>query len=61
MKEAAFVGFILALLVGIGLGFVGMMQDVSNQKERNEKAFLAECAAVNGRAVWNHKYWECLK
>ena len=61
MREAVFVGVIAALVVGIVLGFVGMLKASSDQWERNEQTFRAECAAVNGRAVWNNKYWECLK
>lgn len=48
-------------LVAVVVGAVAMVRAANAQWERNERAFRAECEAVNGKAVWNNKYWECLK
>ena len=59
--KAVFIGAVAGVVVAIVFGAVAMLKASSNQWERNEQTFRAECAAVNGRAVWNNKYWECLK
>lgn len=61
MKQAVFVGVVAGSLVAVVMGAVAMLKAANSQWERNERAFRAECEAVNGRAVWNNKYWECLK
>jgi xanthine/uracil permease len=61
MKQAVFVGVMAGSLVAVVMGAVAMVRAANAQWERNERAFRAECEAVNGRAVWNNKYWECLK
>ena len=61
MKQAIFVGIVAGIVVAVIMGFVAMLKASSAQWERNERAFRAECEAVNGRTVWNNKYWECLK
>jgi hypothetical protein len=61
MKEAVFIGAVAGVVASLAFGFFTMIKASSNQWERNEQTFKAECAAVNGRAVWNNKYWECLK
>lgn len=61
MKQAVFVGVVAGALVAVVMGAVAMVRAANAQWERNERAFRAECEAVNGRAVWNNKYWECLK
>ena len=61
MKQAVFVGVMAGFLVAVVMGAVAMVRAANAQWERNERAFRAECEAVNGRAVWNNKYWECLK
>lgn len=61
MKQAVFVGVMAGSLVAVVIGAVAMVRAANAQWERNERAFRAECEAVNGRAVWNNKYWECLK
>lgn len=61
MKQAIFWGVVTAFVVSIVTGGVAMVKDANAQWERNENAFRAECTAVGGRAVWNNKYWECLK
>ena len=61
MKLAVFMGCIAALVVSGVMGFVALVKAGNRQAERTEQTFKAECEAVNGRAVWNNRYWECLK
>ena len=61
MRLAIFFGITTAIVVAIVSGAVAMLKASSNQWERNEQAFRAACAEVKGVAVWNNKYWECLK
>ena len=61
MNQAIFVGVVAGVVVAIVMGGVAMVKAANAQWERNENAFRAECTAVGGRAVWNNKYWECLK
>ena len=61
MKEAIFVGVMVGVFVSVFTVLVTQVKEGNAQAERTEQTFRAECAAVNGRAVWNNKYWECLK
>ncbi len=61
MRQAIFIGIVLGFVAFGFIGFVALINAANSQRERNEQAFRAECEAVNGRAVWNNKYWECLK
>ena len=49
-----FIGFVIT-------GFLWLIGQSSNQSNRIERDFREACAKVNGTAVWNNKYWECLK
>lgn len=61
MTQGFFIGAVLAVVVMLFMGVASLIKEGSSQAERTEQTFRAECAAVNGRAVWNNKYWECLK
>ena len=61
MKTAVFIGVVAGCVVSIVIGATAMLKASSSQWERNERAFREACMAVNGTAVWNNKYWECLK
>ncbi len=61
MRQAIFIGIVLGFVAFGFIGFVALIKASNSQWDRNEQAFRAECEAVNGRAVWNNKYWECLK
>jgi hypothetical protein len=61
MKLSIFIGVVAAIVVSVAMGFAAMLNASNNQWERNERAFREACGAVNGKAVWNNKYWECLK
>jgi hypothetical protein len=49
------------IIISIIAGFVWMLGQSSSQSHRIERDFREACAKVNGMAVWNNKYWECLK
>jgi len=49
------------LLVSFISGFFALLGASSGESERTEREFKEACAKVNGTAVWNRKYWECLK
>jgi xanthine/uracil permease len=61
MKQAIFIGIVLGILAAGFIGFVNLINTSSAQWDRDERTFREECAAVNGKAVWNYKNWECLK
>jgi len=50
--------FLLSTLV---CGFFALLGADYGENERIEREFKEACAKVNGIAVWNRKYWECLK
>lgn len=60
MKEAVFFGAVIGVLALVIFSSVAI-KDANTQRERNERTFRAECEALNGRAVFNNKHWECLK
>ena len=49
------------LITAFFTGGLWLLGASSNQSERTEREFKEACAKVNGIAVWNRKYWECLK
>jgi len=49
------------IIVSFIAGFVWMLGQSASQSGRIERDFREACAKVNGTAVWNKKYWECLK
>ena len=53
-EENVFLGLMVALVVGIAAML--MFSDADTAKD-----FNAKCQAAHGQAVWNGKYWECLK
>ena len=53
-------GWIIVFVVFI-YGTIFLYEKGNEQLKRTAQAFRAECEAINGRAVWNNKYWECLK
>jgi len=58
MKDWIGPGFFIGFFITGFLWFIGQS---SNQSNRIERDFREACAKVNGTAVWNNKYWECLK
>jgi len=61
MKAAFSVGAGIAIAIFISWGLASSTKTLRNSLEQTKQTFQAECAAVNGRAVWNGTYWECLK
>jgi hypothetical protein len=47
----------VATVVMLAVGFLNS----PDQPSKIERDFREACAKVNGTAVWNNKYWECLK
>lgn len=61
MKEAGYIGVVAGIVAALIFGAVSFVKTANARWDRNERAFRQECEAVNGKAVWNNKYWECLK
>ena len=61
MKNWIGLGFLIGFLIFLITGFLWAFGQLSNQSNRIERDFKEACAKVNGTAVWNRKYWECLK
>lgn len=61
MKQAIFIGVMAGMVVSVFIGAYKLIAAGNAQANKTEQTFRAECLAVNGRAVWNNKYWECLK
>ena len=61
MKLAVLIGAITGVVVIAVILITVVFKTASDQLERNEQAFRKACTAVNGAAVWNSRYWECLK
>lgn len=59
MKQTIFIAVVAVSI--LTLAFTLVAKAGNAQANRTEQTFRAECAAVNGKAVWNNKYWECLK
>ena len=57
----ALIGGWISMFVVFIYGIILLYEKGSEQSKRTAQAFRAECEAINGRAVWNNKYWECLK
>ena len=53
MSQAVFVGVIAGVAVSVFIGLFTLVKAGNHQSERTEQTFRAECAAINGRAVWN--------
>ena len=61
MKQAVFIGVILGVFVGIILGGIRFFQHMDAEAVRTSEVFIQTCQSVGGKAVWNFRYWECLK
>ena len=61
MKQAILVGISLGGMVILIFSLVAALKASGDQWERDAQAFRAACDKVKGVAVWNNKYWECLK
>ena len=43
------------------MGGVSLFQEVEARNKQTSQAFMEACESTGGKAVWNFKYWECLK
>ena len=61
MKVSIFTGVVAGIVVALTLGFVGLVRMGNESTRQTEAAFKQACESTGGKAVWNFKYWECLK
>ena len=50
---------VVAVVLVLGLIFIGVWALNNFLVEPSRDRFRAECAAANGKAVWNGRYMEC--
>jgi hypothetical protein len=50
---------VVAVVLGLGLICIGVWALSNLPDEPSYAKFRAECAAANGKAVWNGKHMEC--
>lgn len=57
-----FVTFIgLCIFVGIPLVFFAIYKQAEKESAAISREFRQACESAGGKAVYNMKYWECLK
>ena len=61
MKQAVFIGVIVGIFIAVILGGVKLFKDIEANGIRVSEVFIQTCQSVGGKAVWNFKYWECLR
>jgi hypothetical protein len=61
MKVSIFTGAVVGIVVSLILGFVALFREAEASKRQTTEAFKQACESKGGKAVWNFKYWECLK
>jgi len=61
MKLPVFFGVIAAIVVSLIAAGVGFFREVEARNQQTTQAFKEACESMGGKAVWNYKYWECLK
>jgi hypothetical protein len=61
MKIPIFTGVAAGVVVALTLGFVTLVRTANESTRQTEAAFKLACESTGGKAVWNFKYWECLK
>lgn len=61
MRQAAFFGVVVVSLAISILSGVALYREAVARNERIANAFVSACESTGGKAVWNFKYWECLK
>lgn len=52
------VAFLLTAMVAGGLSFCNR---IDHEQQRTALEFKETCEAKSGQAVWNGRYWECLR
>lgn len=61
MKQAVFFGVLAGIVFGLITGCVALVQEVEARNKQTSDAFKQACESAGGKAVWNFKYFECLK
>ena len=61
MRQAVFFGVVAGILFSLVTGGVALFRDVEARNQQITQAFKETCESTGGKAVWNYKYWECLK
>jgi uncharacterized membrane protein len=56
-----FYGVVAAIVVSFIAAGVGFFREVEARNQQTTDAFKEACESTGGKAVWNFKYWECLK
>ena len=54
-------GLVFAVIVVVVSAVAMAIQAGSDAHDKTASNFRAACAEAKGNAVWNGKYWECLK
>ena len=52
------VAFLLTAMVA---GWVSFCKQADHEQQRTALEFKETCEAKSGQAVWNGRYWECLR
>jgi uncharacterized membrane protein HdeD (DUF308 family) len=55
---------LLAFVIGFVLivsGLFKLSHDLEEEAKRISESFVQACQSVGGKAVWNKRFWECLR
>ena len=52
---------VVFLLFTMVAGGVALFKSVDHEQQRIALEFKGACEAKSGQAVWNGRYWECLR
>lgn len=61
MKIAIFISVVTGALVGVVIAGSTFLKTAEGRYEQLHREFKETCLDVGGKAVWNGRYWECLK
>ena len=61
MKLAIFISVVTGALVGMVIAGSTFLKAAESRYEQLHREFKETCLDAGGKAVWNGKYWECLK
>lgn len=61
VKEATLVFVGVFLLFTMVAGGVALFKWIDHEQQRIALEFKETCEAKSGQAVWNGRYWECLR
>lgn len=61
MKLPTFIGVLAGIVLSLVMLGVVLFREVEARNQQTSQAFKEACESKGGKAVWNFKYWECLK